>query len=385
MTGEQQNPKAESPPAFGDILINPQAGTTDKKEKKSVLPPEPEKPRKQGKKTKRKQTPPKQTERSSRKSVLLCGLALLLLPAMLFLTYLAAASFLIPYYIQEHLAKQYSEQLHRPVTVTQADFAPFTFDLHLAGIHIGPEFDRQDGDEPALCRIATLDTRLRPQELLQRRIVLEDVRIKGMQTEVIRRADGSFPDLGLTQKGGAGMVDQALLPDWLRIDGLSLTDSMLVIRDVTDGHEYHLDEITFSLPSTATKHGVQARSTATRCRFADNDRSGRTAARQHGWFSGLMMLILSSFWPGCRVWIIPSASVRTRPRLSWNLSCRIIFRGTAALSCPAQSIRPDCILISRPAAAKAKLSDQINSDAQPRTRNWLSGQIPFGKNTQLKN
>ncbi len=256
MTGEQQNPKAESPPAFGDILINPQAGTTDKKEKKSVLPPEPEKPRKQGKKTKRKQTPPKQTERSSRKSVLLCGLALLLLPAMLFLTYLAAASFLIPYYIQEHLAKQYSEQLHRPVTVTQADFAPFTFDLHLAGIHIGPEFDRQDGDEPALCRIATLDTRLRPQELLQRRIVLEDVRIKGMQTEVIRRADGSFPDLGLTQKGGAGMVDQALLPDWLRIDGLSLTDSMLVIRDVTDGHEYHLDEITFSLPSTATKQGA---------------------------------------------------------------------------------------------------------------------------------
>ena len=256
MTGEQQNPKAESPPAFGDILINPQAGTTDKKEKKSAPPPEPEKPRKQGKKTKRKQTPPKQTERSSRKSVLLCGLALLLLPAMLFLTYLAAASFLIPYYIQEHLAKQYSEQLHRPVTVTQVDFAPFTFDLRLAGIHIGPEFDRQDGDEPALCRIATLDTRLRPQELLQRRIVLENVRIKGMQTEVIRRADGSFPDLGLTKKGGTGMADQALLPSRLRIDGLSLTDSMLVIRDATNGHEYHLDEITFSLPSAATKQGA---------------------------------------------------------------------------------------------------------------------------------
>ncbi|MCI5126570.1 MAG: hypothetical protein D3925_19360, partial [Candidatus Electrothrix sp. AR5] len=181
---------------------------------------------------------------------------LLLLPAMLFLTYLAAASFLIPYYIQEQLVKQYSQQLGRPVTVTQVDFAPFTFDLHLAGIHIGPELDRQDEKEPALCRIATLDTHLRPQELLQRKIVFEDVRIKGMQTEVIRRADGSFPDLGLTQKSEAGMVDQALLPNWLQIDGFSLTDSMLVLRDATNGHEYHLDEISFSLPSAATKQGA---------------------------------------------------------------------------------------------------------------------------------
>ncbi|CAK8714606.1 hypothetical protein KKHLCK_03665 [Candidatus Electrothrix laxa] len=250
MTGEQQTQKAESPPAFGEILINPQAGTTKNEKKKSAPPPKPKKPPKQ-----RKQSKSKEKKGLSKKKVLLCSLVLILLPAMLFLTYLAAASFLIPYYIQEQLTKQYSQQLGRPVAVTQVDFAPFTFDLHLAGIHIGPEFNRQDKDEPALCRIATLDTRLRPQELLQRRVVLEDVRIKGMQTELIRRADGSFPDLGLTQKGEAG-GNQALLPNWLQIDGFSLTDSMLVFRDATNDHEYHLDEISFSLPSEATKQGA---------------------------------------------------------------------------------------------------------------------------------
>ncbi|MDU9048352.1 MAG: DUF748 domain-containing protein [Candidatus Electrothrix sp. Rat3] len=230
-------------------MINPHAGKSDNEEKKTAPPPEP-------KKTQLKK-PPKQRKKStenkglSKKKVLRCSLILILLPTVLLLTYLAAARFLIPYYIQE-LAEQYSQQLHRSVTVTQVDFAPFTFDLHLAGIHIGPEFDRQDGDEPALCRIATLDTRLRPQELLQRRVVLEDVQIKGMQAEMVRRADGSFTDLGLIKKGKAEMTNQAILPTWMQIDGLSLTDSMFVIRDATSGHKYLLDEITFSLPSAAS-------------------------------------------------------------------------------------------------------------------------------------
>ncbi|MCI5162552.1 MAG: DUF748 domain-containing protein, partial [Candidatus Electrothrix sp. AX5] len=245
MTGEQQNPKATSPPAFGEILINPQAGTSDNEKKKSAPPPEPKKTRKQQKK-------PKESKGRSKKKALRCSLILILLPTILFFTYLAAARFFLPYYIQEKLAEQYSQQLRRPVTVTQVDFDPFTFDLHLAGIHIGPEFDRQNEDEPALCRIATLDTRLRPQELLQRRIVFEDVQIKGMQAEVIRRADGSFTDLGLTKKDKAEMANHALLPKGVRIDGLSLTDSMLVLRDATSGHKYLLDEITFSLPSAAS-------------------------------------------------------------------------------------------------------------------------------------
>ncbi|MCI5115751.1 MAG: hypothetical protein D3912_13220, partial [Candidatus Electrothrix sp. AX1] len=272
MTGEQ-TPEAESPPAFGEILINPQAETAENKKEDPVSPakankqriPQKRKPQSQPSKASKPSKPQRKKNKAKKagsKKKLLCCLALiLLLPAALFLSYLAAATYLLPYYIQEQLTAQYSQQLNRPVTVTQAQFAPFSFDLHLAGIHIGPERSRKNNNEPALCRIATIDTRLRPEALLDGKLIFENVQIKGMQAEITRRADGSFTDLGLSGKEGLGKTTQSLLPrwfsSWLQVDGLSLTESMLVLRDATSGHEYHLDEIAFSLPSVAKQQDAQ--------------------------------------------------------------------------------------------------------------------------------
>ncbi|MCI5191287.1 MAG: AsmA family protein, partial [Candidatus Electrothrix sp. AS4_5] len=248
MTGEQ-TPEAESPPAFGEILINPQAETAENKKEDRVSPAKPQRKKNKAKKA------------GSKKKLLCCLALILLLPAALFLSYLAAVTYLLPYYIQEQLTAQYSQQLNRPVTVTQAQFAPFSFDLHLAGIHIGPERSRKNNNEPALCRIATIDTRLRPEALLDGKLIFENVQIKGMQAEITRRADGSFTDIGLSGKEGLGKTTQSLLPrwfsSWLQVDGLSLTESMLVLRDATSGHEYHLDEIAFSLPSAAKQQDAQ--------------------------------------------------------------------------------------------------------------------------------
>ena len=87
MTGEQQNPKATSPPAFGEILINPQAGTSDNEKKKSASPPEPKKTRKQQKK-------PKESKGSSKKKVLRCSLIFILLPR--FCSYLSGSGTFYP-------------------------------------------------------------------------------------------------------------------------------------------------------------------------------------------------------------------------------------------------------------------------------------------------
>ena len=156
MTGEQ-TPEAESPPAFGEILINPQAETAENKKEDPVSPAKANKQRilrkrkPQSQPSKAANTPKsskpqrkknKAKKAGSKKKLLCCLALILLLPAALFLSYLAAATYLLPYYIQEQLTAQYSQQLNRPVTVTQAQFAPFSFDLHLAGIHIGPEYDR---------------------------------------------------------------------------------------------------------------------------------------------------------------------------------------------------------------------------------------------------
>ncbi|XCN72093.1 MAG: DUF748 domain-containing protein [Candidatus Electrothrix aestuarii] len=247
MTGEPQNPDADSSPDFGEIPINPNAG--EKRQKEDQPPSPPPKPKAKPKRP-RKQRPKKNKRALPKKKLLLCGFFLLVLPIVLLLSYLAAAHYLLPYYIREHLAQQYSQQLHRPVAVTQVEFAPFSLELQLADIHIGPEFERQEQNDPALCHIATIDTRLGLQNLLRGNIILEDMQIKGMQTELVRRADGSFTNLAWAKQGKAA-DNQALLPSWLHIDGLSLSESMLVIRDVSTGHKYHLDEISFSLPSAA--------------------------------------------------------------------------------------------------------------------------------------
>ncbi|MCI5149862.1 MAG: DUF748 domain-containing protein, partial [Candidatus Electrothrix sp. MAN1_4] len=103
----------------------------------------------------------------------------------------------------------------------------------------------------------TLDTRLRPAALLQRKVLLEEIQIKGLQAEVVRRADGSFTNLGLEEH------NESLLPGWVKVDGLSLTESMLVLRDANTGHEYRLDDIAFSLPSAASAMKRQDAATPT--------------------------------------------------------------------------------------------------------------------------
>jgi hypothetical protein len=242
MSGEQQKPATESGPAFGEILINPEGGTRKKKEKKSAPPPKPKKRR-----TQRKQRSQKSQEEKtgSRKKLFWYSLLLILLPVLLFLSYLVTATYLLPSYIQNQLAAQYGQQLNRPVTIAQTAFDPFTFDLHLTDIYIGPELDRQKENEPALCRIATVTTRLQPAALLEGKVLLEESQIQGLQAEVVRRVDGSFTELGFTGQ------DEPLLPNWLQVDGFRLTESTLILRDASTGHEYRLDEIAFSLPSAA--------------------------------------------------------------------------------------------------------------------------------------
>ena len=245
MTGEQQNSKNKSGPAFGEILINPQAGTTEKKdEEKSVPPPKPKKRRAQTKQRRKKN---KEEKNGSGKKLLWCSLVLISLPVLFFLSCLAGAKYLLPSYIQNQLTAQYGQKLNRLITIDQAEFDPFTFDLQLADIYIGPQLDRQGENEPALCRIASFNTRLRPAALLQGEVLLEDNQIKGLQAEMVRRADGSFTDLGLKEQ------NDSLLPDWVRVDGLHLTESMLILRDTSTGHEYRLDDIAFSLPSAANR------------------------------------------------------------------------------------------------------------------------------------
>ncbi|MCI5148288.1 MAG: hypothetical protein D3916_02645, partial [Candidatus Electrothrix sp. MAN1_4] len=132
MTGEQQTSETDSGSAFGEILINPQAGTAEKKDEEQSVPHP--KPKKRHARPKQRTQKSKEKKDRSSKKLLWCGLVLILLPVLLFLSYLAGTNYLLPFYIQDQLTAQYGQKLNRLITIDQTEFDPFTFDLHLADI-----------------------------------------------------------------------------------------------------------------------------------------------------------------------------------------------------------------------------------------------------------
>ncbi|XOF34218.1 MAG: DUF748 domain-containing protein [Candidatus Electrothrix sp. YB6] len=261
MAGEQQNNKVTSPPEFGEILINPHEETADGEQQESASEPTKKKPEEKSQQNPA-ETKPKQArpDRSSKRG-LCCGcLFLFLLPPAVFLLYFAGARYLLPWYIQGPFADRLSEQLNRPVTIKTVEFSPFLFDLHLAGIEIGAERGSRDADDLKLCWIETIDTKVRPKELLRRQLVFADVQISQMQVNLLRRADGRYSDFagngsGLVKRRAAGL---RLLPSWVRIHGLRLTEGTVSLYDAVNEKEYLLEQIECILPTGRAKPTLHA-------------------------------------------------------------------------------------------------------------------------------
>ncbi len=189
-----------------------------------------------------------------------CVLIPLLLALATVPLYFAGSFYLLPLYIKGPFANHLSQRLNRPVTIKEVSFAPFSFDLHLAGIHIGAEMHRRNATEPELCEIAVLDTRIRPEEFLRRKLVFKDVLIERMRLNLSRRADGSYTNLKLGKPGiEPGVIDNLnILPPWLLVQGLRLTGSVVSFHDQANETKYLLEEIECILPSIESRrHGTE--------------------------------------------------------------------------------------------------------------------------------
>ncbi|MCI5221572.1 MAG: DUF748 domain-containing protein, partial [Candidatus Electrothrix sp. AR4] len=248
MTVEQQGDKIELFKDFGDIPINPHWDSGDDEQQESAECCEDLNPSNQ-----------KLDGRFSNKGVYFI-IILFLLPVALFLLYLAGARYLLPLYIKGPLADRLGQRLNRSVTVKDAQFSPFSFDLHLSGIDIGADHDRRNAieTEPEFCRIEFLDTRMRPAELLRRKFVFEDVRIKHMRANFIRYADGTYTELVRKENGSEKeLIDKLnILPPWMSVQGLRLTDSAVFFHDQTSGKQHVINEIDLTLPSAESQQNI---------------------------------------------------------------------------------------------------------------------------------
>ncbi len=159
------------------------------------------------------------------------------------LAWLAGALYILPRYIKGPLAERLGRQLGRPVTVGQASMSPFSFDLRLNEITIGPAADHPE--EAELARIESAAARLRPLALLQGQAVLDDLQVDRLRANLLRRTDGSLNLLPPGAKLSGGL---SYFPDWLKVAGFQLHRSTAHFFDQPSGKKHLLEHIELVLP-----------------------------------------------------------------------------------------------------------------------------------------
>ncbi len=187
----------------------------------------------------------KKRSRSSKKNPLY---PLLLVPAAAVLLYFIGLPWFIPYVIQGSLTDRLSRQLNRPVTINRVRFSPLDFKLHLTDISIGADTSRRAAADPVLCTVAAIDGRIMPTALLQGKVELSNLLVTRMEANLVR-----YPDGGYTAFSSG---NTALMPSWLQVRGLELTDSTLLLHDLPTGTTHRIEQIKMSLPAATS--GQQA-------------------------------------------------------------------------------------------------------------------------------
>lgn len=220
MTVHQNTPAAETPPGFGDIPINRAPQT---------LAGKPARSKRQPSRAPRKKSP---------------FILLLALISATILLYFAAVLLLVPMLVKGPVSTKIGNRLNRPVQVESVSLSPFNFRFHLAGINIGSAPDRK-GDIP-LCTLAAIDGQLLLKSLLQGKVVLANLRITRPDATIIRSAESSVFEF--FQSSAENSTD-TILPSWLLVQGIQLTEGTLNFQDQPSSRQYNIKQIQFNLPT----------------------------------------------------------------------------------------------------------------------------------------
>jgi hypothetical protein len=239
---DKQEEQAGSPGhSFGDIPIQPPEADPQKTRKPVKRRSRSASGRKRTNTGRRpRSTARNKRQRSSNKNPLLL---LLLIPVAALLLWFIVLPWLIPHFIQGTLAERLAQQLNRPVAIGQVRFSPLDLQLQLAEIRIGANADHRAADEPVLCTVAAVNGQLQAAALFRRKVVLTDVRIEQMEANLVRYADGSYTTFSSDSS--------PLIPAWLQVNGLDLSDSSLLLHDQPTRTIHRIKQIKMTLPAAA--------------------------------------------------------------------------------------------------------------------------------------
>jgi len=195
--------------------------------------------------------PPQRTARRppDRRSVSLFRILIwLLVPLLLIVVYGVGSYFLVPALVRGPLAGQLSAQFNRPVAVHRIIFSPFSLQLILNDITIGPVHGDLKGGNLLEC--SKLQCKLVLQRILQGKLLCSRVDLQDVLL-TLRRDAASFNDLSdvlslFSLQFGTEAV--SVWPGWLELGELDISGGTVLFNDDITGRQYRLEQAALYLP-----------------------------------------------------------------------------------------------------------------------------------------
>ena len=158
---------------------------------------------------------------------------------------------LVPYLVKNILPDYLGENLHVKVSISDARFSPFDFQLTLSGISVETHEDGEPQSRFLSVADATID--LDFLSLLRGDLVCSTMEINRLNARIDRdrnkRYNISYLLHSKSKSNGSGIIDFAELPFLFSLNNIRVLDSQIIFDDKSSGKTHHVEDIELALPA----------------------------------------------------------------------------------------------------------------------------------------
>ncbi len=165
--------------------------------------------------------------------------------------YAGIGFFLVPYLVKNNLPTYLGEKLQVNLSISDARFSPFDFQLTLSGISVETNEDGEPQSRFLSIAEATID--LNFLSLLRGDLVCSTMEINRLNARIDRdrnkRYNISYLLRGKSRSNQSGIIDFAELPFLFSLNNIRVLDSQIIFDDKSSGKTHHLENIELALPA----------------------------------------------------------------------------------------------------------------------------------------
>ncbi len=165
--------------------------------------------------------------------------------------YAAIGFILLPHLAKNSLPKYLGEKLHVNLSISDARFNPFNFQLVLSGISV--ETDEDGEPQTRFLSIAEATVNLDLLSLLRGDLVCSTMDINRLHAQITRdrnkRYNISYLLHNQSKRNQSGIIDFAELPFLFSFNNIKVSDSQIIFDDKSTAKTHHIKEMEIALPA----------------------------------------------------------------------------------------------------------------------------------------